>query len=262
MGEQIQTGLVACVSVEDTTNRKIKIHEHTKPDKVEDRTSHIDYCQAHTGTILLTYHSNSRVNKIIGEQTLKEPIYDFTTEDHVRHTVWSLDHDSTINIQTIFKNEIEFLYIADGHHRSKSAVNYSKKMEEIDPGYSIDAEYNYYPAMIAPDDQLYVMDYNRIVKNLNGLEKNEFIKKIGKKFNIHVQENPYKPLEKYTFGMYLDKKWYSLEYVNKSEVKDDIIKNLDVSILHDNIIEPVLDISTPQRDSRIDFIGGDRKSVV
>src|SRR3712207_539722 len=131
-------------------------------------------------------------------------------------------------------------------------------MEEIDPGYSIDAEYNYYPAMIAPDDQLYVMDYNRIVKNLNGLEKNEFIKKIGKKFNIHVQENPYKPLEKYTFGMYLDKKWYSLEYVNKSEVKDDIIKNLDVSILHDNIIEPVLDISTPQRDSRIDFIGGIR----
>jgi len=258
MDERIQIGLVACIAVEDSLNGKIKIHEHTKPDKVEDRTKHIDYCQAHTGTILLTYHNNNRIDKIIGEQTSKMPLYDFTTEDNIRHTIWTLDNDSTIKIQILFRDTVDALYIADGHHRSKSAIDYSQKMKKIDPDYSINSEYNYYPAMIAPDNQLYVMDYNRLVSDLNGLEKKEFLEKIGEKFYIYPQDEPYKPNKKYTFGMYLDKKWYALEYIDNDRTQDDVIKNLDVSILHDNLIEPVLGISMPQKDQRIDFIGGIR----
>ena len=258
MDGRVQTGLVACVRIDDSINNIIKIHEHTKPDKVEDRTKHIRYCQAHTGTILLTYHEDEKINKIIEDETLKMPLYNFTTDDNISHTVWKLEKELGQKIEELFDKNVGALYIADGHHRSKSAVNYAVSMKEIDPDYNPDKEYNYYLAMIAPKNQLYVMDYNRILRDLNGLDKDEFFEAIKENFYISPQAKAYKPDKKYTFGMYIDKNWYKLELINLDQLGDGTVKNLDVSVLHDLLIEPILDIEVPQKDPRIDFIGGIR----
>lgn len=255
---RIQTGLVACVSIEDAINGNIKIHENTKPDKVEDRTKHIHHCQAHTGTILLTYHENEDIDNIVEKEITKTPLYDFTTSDEIRHTIWKLEKDVSEKIEELFDKKVDTLYIADGHHRSKSAIDYAHYMKKNDTTHKEDKGYNYYPAMIAPKNSLYVMDYNRVLKDLNGLEDIEFINLLKKNFYIYLQEKAYRPNEKYTFGMYLGKKWYKLELKDRDMIGDDIVKKLDVSILHDKIIEPILDISIPQKDPRIDFIGGIR----
>lgn len=256
MGNVVQTGIVACVSVDETINGKIKKHEHTKPDKVRDRIKHIEHCKANTGTILLTYYTEDNIEDIVNKKTKEEPIYDFESEDGVRHTVWILDEEESKLVERAFE-KVENLYIADGHHRSKAAQEYALKMRKENPQYTGEEEFNYYLAMIAPKDNLYVMDYNRVVKDISGLEKDEFIEKIKKNFKVEKSNKKVKPCKKYQYGMYIDGQWYVLEFKDREKLKG-LIESLDVSVLHDYLIEEILAINEPQKDLRIDFIGGIR----
>lgn len=250
----VQVGIVACVSVEDSIEGRIKKHENVKPDKVEDRTNHIRYCNGNTGTVLLTYKNNSVVDIVTAKTMNEDSLYDFYSDDDIRHTVWKVDKDDELQIVNAFK-EVENLYIADGHHRVAAAENYAQEMKAKDDFY--EEENNFFLAMIAPKDNLYVMDYNRVVNGLNGYSKDKFLDEIKKKFTVEKSESEFRPRQKYEFGMYIDRQWYRLEYIFKDK-KVDLLDSLDVSVLQKNIIECILGISEPQKDKRIDFIGGIR----
>ena len=260
MNKRSQVGIVACVSIEDSLNGVIKKHEYTKPDKELDRTNHIRYCNANTGTILVTYRNNASINEIINNYMDKEnSIYDFFTNDNIQHTVWRIYQKEVINkIIEEFKN-IPYLYIADGHHRAAAAENVAKEMRNKNNNYTGEEEFNYYLAMISPDEDLLVLDYNRVVKDLNNLSEVEFINKIKENFKVtEVDEVLYKPNKKGIFGMYLNYKWYELKANENLLAETDTVKSLDVSILHDYIINPILGIDNPRNDKRIDFVGGIR----
>ena len=261
MDGRAQTGLVACVSVDDNINGVIKIHEYTKPDKELDRTNHIKYCNANTGTILLTYKNREKVDEIIDYYVKNElPIYDFISDDGVFHTVWRIDRKEDLKELVDEFDKIPHLYIADGHHRSASAVNVAKEKRDANPNYKGDEEFNYYIAMISPENDLEVMDYNRVVKDLNGNTKEEFLDKIAEKFDVEkVKGNtPYKPQKKGDVGMFLDGDWYRIEFGKRYTKVRDEVKSLDISILQDNILDNILGIKDPRRDKRIDFVGGIR----
>lgn len=260
MNGKSQTGLVACTSIDEYIENKIKKHELTRADKEEDRIRHVDTCNANTGPIFLTYKNKENIDKIINKAIENEPIYDFTAEDGIKHTVWLIDNDEVINSLISEFKSIPALYIADGHHRNASAVKVGLKRRQENPNYTGDEEFNYYLSVIFPDNQLYIMDYNRVVKDLNGLSKDEFIAKVSEKFDV-VEYNGndcYKPSEKHTFGMYLDKKWYSLKAKDAIVDENDTVACLDVSILQKELLSPILGIGDPRTDKRIDFVGGIR----
>lgn len=260
MNGKSQTGLVACTSIDEYIENKIKKHELTRADKEEDRIRHVDTCNANTGPIFLTYKNKENIDKIINKAIENEPIYDFTAEDGIKHTVWLIDNDEVINSLISEFKSVPALYIADGHHRNASAVKVGLKRRQENPSYTGDEEFNYYLSVIFPDNQLYIMDYNRVVKDLNGLSKDEFIAKVSEKFDV-VEYNGndcYKPSEKHTFGMYLDKKWYSLKAKDAIVDENDTVACLDVSILQKELLSPILGIGDPRTDKRIDFVGGIR----
>lgn len=260
MNGKSQTGLVACTSIDEYIENKIKKHELTRADKEEDRIRHVDTCNANTGPIFLTYKNKENIDKIINKAIENEPIYDFTAEDGIKHTVWLIDNDEVINgLISEFKS-VPALYIADGHHRNASAVKVGLKRRQENPNYTGDEEFNYYLSVIFPDNQLYIMDYNRVVKDLNGLNKDEFIAKVSEKFDVaeYNGNDCYKPSEKHTFGMYLDKKWYSLKAKDAIVDENDTVACLDVSILQKELLAPILGIGDPRTDKRIDFVGGIR----
>jgi len=257
-GNRSQTGLVACASVLDYENDVIKKHELTREEKEIDRINHVNNCSAHTGPIFMTYRNNNEISKIINTYLENKPLYDFYSEDEVRHTVWVINEERDINkIVSVFKN-IEKLYIADGHHRSASAYKVAKKRREEAKEYSGEEEFNYFLSILYPDIELEILDYNRSVKDLNGLSKEEFIKKVEEKFEVFEGLERVKPKEKHTFGMYLDKKWYLLKSKKGTFDKKDIIGSLDVSILQNNLLKEVLGIDDPRTSDRIEFIGGVR----
>lgn len=261
MNGRDQIGLVACVSVDDSINGVIKIHEYTKPDKELDRTKHIKYCNANTGTILLTYKNREKVDELVDFYVKNElPLYDFMSDDGVFHTVWRIDRQQDLDELVSEFDKIPYLYIADGHHRSASAVNVAKEKRLENPNYTGDEEFNYYIAMIAPENNLEVLDYNRVVKDLNGNTKEEFLNKIAQKFEIErvAKNKQYKPEQKGTVGMFLDGDWYKIKFDDKSINDPDEVKSLDISILQDNILDDILGIKDPRRDKRIDFVGGIR----
>ena len=260
MNGKSQTGLVACTSIDEYIENKIKKHELTRADKEEDRIRHVDTCNANTGPIFLTYKNKENIDKIINKAIEKEPIYDFTAEDGIKHTVWLIDNDEVINSLISEFKSIPALYIADGHHRNASAVKVGLKRRQENPSYTGDEEFNYYLSVIFPDNQLYIMDYNRVVKDLNGLSKDEFIAKVSEKFDVaeYNGNDCYKPSEKHTFGMYLDKKWYSLKAKDAIVDENDTVACLDVSILQKELLSPILGIGDPRTDKRIDFVGGIR----
>ena len=261
MNGRDQIGLVACVSVDDSINGVIKIHEYTKPDKELDRTKHIKYCNANTGTILLTYKNREKVDELVNFYVKNElPLYDFMSDDGVFHTVWRIDRQQDLDELVSEFDKIPYLYIADGHHRSASAVNVAKEKRLENPNYTGDEEFNYYIAMIAPENNLEVLDYNRVVKDLNGNTKEEFLNKIAQKFEIErvAKNKQYKPEQKGTVGMFLDGDWYKIKFDDKSINDPDEVKSLDISILQDNILDDILGIKDPRRDKRIDFVGGIR----
>lgn len=255
-----QTGIVGCTSVDEYLSGKIKKHELTRADKEQDRIRHVDTCNANTGPIFLTYKAKAEIDKIVEEKTKTEPIYDFTADDGIKHTVWLIDDEKTINaLEDSFK-AVDSLYIADGHHRNASAVKVALKRREENPNYDKDAEFNYYLSVIFPDNQLHIMDYNRVVKDLNGLSKAEFFDKIKEKFEISEYNGGgcYRPENMHSFGLYIAKKWYKL--TAKAEIIDenDPVSSLDVSILQNELLHPILNINDPRTDKRIDFVGGIR----
>lgn len=253
-----QTGVVACASIDDYRNNVIKKHENTRADKEEDRSRHVDTCSMQTGPIFLAYRAQEDLKKKIAEIKSGEPVYDFVSEDGIGHRVWVIaDSEDVAMIEKSFA-AVPSIYIADGHHRCASAVKVGLKRREQHPDYTGDEEFNYFLSVIFPDDELRILDYNRVVKDLNGMEKAAFLSKIEEHFVVEKKgKEPYRPAEKGTFGMFLDEDWYCL--TAKDELKsDDAVDGLDVSILQNYLLNPILGIQDPKTDKRIDFVGGIR----
>lgn len=260
MGEKSQTGLVICFSIDDYINNKIKKHEFTTKNKEKDRINHVDYCNANTGPIFLTYRSNKNIKDIVQKWCEKEHIYFFISDDNIKHEAWKIDDDETIRYIANEFNNIETLYIADGHHRANSAVTVGVKRRKENLNFNGEEEFNYFLGVAFPHDELNIMDYNRVVKDLNGYSEEEFFNKIKEKF--HLKKLPHgekcKPREKGIFGMYIDNAWYELKSRTAITKGLDEVESLDVSILQDNLLSPILGIEDPRDNDRIEFIGGIR----
>lgn len=260
MNKNSQVGLVACASVDDYINNVIKKHEKTRKDKELDRIKHVDYCEAHTGPIFLTYRENNDVSQIINEGMKEEPVYDFMSDDKINHTVWVISNKEKIDKLITLFNDIDYMYIADGHHRVKSAVEVCLKRRNENPNYTGKEGFNYFLVIAYPDSELHVLDYNRSVKDLNGLSKENFLKLVQKKFIIEktINNERFRPNEKHTFGMYIDNEWFKLKAKEGTFDKNDPIDRLDVSILQNNLLSPILGIDDPTKSDRIEFIAGTR----
>ena len=261
MNGRAQIGIVGCASIDEYRNNVIKKHELTRADKEQDRINHVDYCDANTGPIFLTYRAKPAIAKLTaGVMESKAPVYDFVSQDGIGHTVWVIDDDAVVEAICEAFAGIDYLYIADGHHRSASAVRVGMKRRETKPNYDTTEEFNYFLSVIFPDEQLYIMDYNRIVKDLNGYTKEEFLEKVREKFTVtpYAGEGALKPQKKHTYGMYLDGSWMLLEAKEGSYDAADPVAQLDVSILQNNLLHPILGIGDPRTDKRIDFVGGIR----
>lgn len=261
MNGRPQIGLVVCTSIDDYINNIIKKHEHTRADKEQDRINHVDYCNANTGPIFLTYKAKEKVDNAINSWIENhKPVYDFVSEDGIGHTVWVIDEDSVIEGLIAEFDKVDYLYIADGHHRAASAVKVGIKRREEHPNYDESEEFNYFLSVLFPDNQLYIMDYNRVVADLNGNSVEEFMNKISEKFDVKPfdGEGQYKPDERNTFGMFLENKWYIIRAKEGTFNNNDPVDRLDVSILQNNLLNPILGIQDPRTDKRIDFIGGIR----
>ena len=261
MNGREQTGLVGCASIDDYINNQIKKHELTRADKEADRIRHVDTCDANTGPIFLCYKECDEVEEIVADfKNNNSPVYDFRTEDGIDNTVWVIEDEELNNkLSSLLENAGAF-YIADGHHRCASAVNVGKKRREENPQYSGTEEFNFFLAVLFPAKTLAIMDYNRVVKDLNGNTKDEFINKIEDKFQVAKTDSkePFSPKAKHTFGMYLDSEWYVLKAKSGTFNENDPVERLDVSILQSNLLSPILSIGDPRTDKRIDFIGGIR----
>lgn len=261
MNGRAQTGLVGSASIDDYISGNIKKHEFTRADKEADRIRHVDYCNANTGPIFLAYRQNDEIAAIISSwQENHTPCYDFVTADGIGNTVWVIDCEETNKkLQTLFSS-VDSLYIADGHHRCASAVKVGQKRREENPDFDGTEEFNFFLSVVFPEDELEIMDYNRVIKDLNGYTKEEFLSKLSEKFTVEPfdGEGPYKPTEKHTFGMYLDKMWYKITAKEGTFDETDVVAGLDVSILQNNCISEIFGIDDPRTDKRIDFIGGIR----
>ena len=253
-----QTGLVACSSIDDYAKGVIKKHENTRADKEVDRINHVDKCNAQTGPIFLAYRANTVINGVIAEVKKEAPVYDFVSDDGIRHAVWKIGRTEDIDTIESEFNKISQIYIADGHHRAPSAVKVGMKRREEHPDYDGTEEFNFFLSVLFPDEELMIMPYNRVVKDLNGNTKEEYLDKVSKVYDVKcVGKDAYAPAEKCKVGMYLDGQWYEL--TAKDEIKsDDPVEGLDVSVLQNHLLAPILGIGDPRVDKRVDFIGGIR----
>lgn len=260
MNGREQTGLVGCASVDDYIENRIKKHELTRADKEADRIRHVDTCDANTGPIFLCYKGKAEIDYLIDEYKKNEPVYDFVTADGISNTVWVINDSSVCEKLSAFLSEVGDFYIADGHHRCASAVNVARMRREQNPDFNGTEEFNFFLAVLFPAESLEIMDYNRVVKDLNGYTKEEFIERISSFFRVEKApcDGVYHPEEKHTFGMYLEGKWYKLTAKAGSFDKNNPVEQLDVSILQKNLLTPTLGIGDPRTDKRIDFIGGIR----
>lgn len=258
MNGRSQTGIVGCASIDDYMNNVIKKHEHTLAKKEQDRINHVNTCDANTGPIFLTYRKNDEISSTVESwMNNNQPVYDFTADD-VSQTVWVVDDAKTVNRLSALFDTVSAMYIADGHHRCASAVRVGEMRRKANPDYTGEEEFNYFLAVAFPDKELEIMDYNRVVKDLNGLDENEFITAISKSFEVEKTEGRCKPSDKHTFGMYLNKQWYLLKAKADIINESDPVERLDVSILQNYLLDAVLGIKNPKTDDRIDFIGGIR----
>ena len=258
MGGRSQTGIVACASIDDYCNNVIKKHENTRADKEEDRIRHVDVCNMQTGPIFLAYRSNHVLRGIVKEEKEKAPVSDFISEDGIRHRVWVIGETDTVaHIREQFA-ALNAVYIADGHHRCASAVKVGLKRRAAHPDYTGEEEFNYFLSVLFPDEELLIMDYNRVVRDLNGYSKEGFLEKAAENFRVDTAgQSPYHPEGKGRFGMYLDGTWYRLT-ARPHILSEDAVDGLDVSLLQDHLLNPVLGIRDPKTDNRIDFVGGIR----
>lgn len=257
MNGRVQTGIAACASIDDYQNNIIKKHENTRADKEQDRINHVDRCSAQTGPIFLAYRADDVIRKEVAKAKQEKPLYGFTSPDGIKHRVFKIaDKEAVDNIKSAFAG-IDDIYIADGHHRAASAVKVGLRRRASHPDYTGNEEFNYFLSVLFPDEELMIMPYNRVVKDLNGYSVEDFKKLVSEKFDIQESDSAVSPDKKSVFGMYLDKKWYKL-IAKKDIISDDPVDGLDVAILQDNLLEPVLGIHDPKTDKRIDFVGGIR----
>lgn len=257
MNGRSQNGLVACASIDDYIHNVIKKHENTRADKEEDRVRHVERCSAQTGPIFLAYHRDERIARVIAGAKKQPPIFDFVSEDGIGHRGWRIDDTADVlEICEAFA-AIDRIYIADGHHRAASAVRVGLQRRAEHPDYDGTEEFNYFLSVLFPDDELLIMDYNRVIKDLNGLSVPKFLERAGEVFEITPLNERKKPDHKGNLAMYLDSRWFDLN-IKESFCSTDPVEGLDVSILQNHLIAPVLDIQDPKRNRRIDFVGGIR----
>jgi len=253
VGSRSQTGLAACVEVAAYNAGDIKKHELTRTDKENDRVSHVEALSAHTGPIFLTYRTNPGPSAVMKKwMDANKPIYDFKSEDGVGQTMWLIDDANVVSELIEAFKEIKALYIADGHHRAAAAMRVSGARGSADPN----AEVNRFLSVIFPQDDLIIMDYNRMVRDLNGMDKEKFLAALSEKFDITEKAEPVKPTQPMTYGLYLDGKWYEIRY--NRPVPTDVVERLAVAVLQNEVLAPILGIANPQTDKRIDFVGGIR----
>lgn len=258
MDGRVQTGIVACASVDDYQNQVIKKHENTRADKELDRIRHVEACKAQTGPIFLAYRANAVLKEIIERTKKEQALYDFTSEDGITHRVWCISGDADVKlIQNTFEG-IGQIYIADGHHRCASAVKVGLKKREENPNYTGAEEFNYFLSVLFADEELMIMDYNRVVKDLNGFSEEEFLSKVSEVFEVLKTDKACtRPLAKGEISMLIGDMWYLLKVKEKYR-SDNPVDGLDVAILQNHLLAPVLGIKDPKTDKRIDFVGGIR----
>ncbi len=254
MGDHTQTGVVAACSIDEYDTNLILKHEKTRPDKEDDRTRHLLTLSAQTGPVFLTYRGRADIDQLADEATKFEPLYDFTADDGIRHIVWSAP--DAAGLAQAFR-PVEHLYIADGHHRAASASRARATRKAKNSAHTGDEEYNRFLAVIFPSEQLQILPYNRIVRDLNNLSPEGFLTKIKERFAV-MQDGSPSPETCGRWSMYLDKRWHSLTLKDDSALLNDPVHSLDVSVLQDNLLDPILGIKDVRTDKRIDFVGGVR----
>lgn len=248
-----QTGLVCGSSVDDYENGLIKKHEFTRPEKEQDRINHIKTTGAQTGNVFLAYRNVAAIDELINTWKTKSPVYNFTTDDGIQHTIWIVNDDNTIeNISNLFKEKVNCTYIADGHHRAASAAKVRAAL-----GSTAHEGADFFLTTLFPANDLHIMDYNRVVTDLNGLSEADFLLAVEKHFTVEKANKAFSPAQLHQIGMYLNKQWYRLTAKDNSYTEDPI-GILDISILQNNLLDPVLGIKDQRTDKRIDFIGGIR----
>jgi len=258
MGDHEQTGIVGCASVAEYESGRIKKHELTRADKELERTRHVDTVNAQTGPVFLTYRSTDDLDRLVRDFKAASPEYDFAADDGIVHRVWVVSDPTDVRRLEEGLKGLDALYIADGHHRAAAACSVCRSRRENNPGHRGDEPYNFFLSVIFPHNQLRIMDYNRAVRDLNGLDRETFFRKVEEKFEIRPDFSRKSPEAFHSYGMYLDGKWHQL--IAREHLCDeaDPIGRLDVSILQNHLLEPLLGIEDPRTDQRIDFVGGIR----
>ncbi|BDU72108.1 DUF1015 domain-containing protein [Mesoterricola silvestris] len=257
MGDHVQAGLVGLCSVKEYEDGQIKRHEYTRKDKEDDRTRHVTEQGANAEPVFLAYRAVPYIDSLVDKIRATEPLYDVTTPDGIGHTVWRIDHETHIYTLNHLFDAIPALYIADGHHRTAAAIRYGQARRAAAQDPTGDESFESFMAVVFPHDQLKIMDYNRVVKDLNGLTPEAFLAKVGEKFTV-APAGDRSPKAPTSFGMFLEGTWYTLTAKPGSFPAGDPVRSLDVSILQENLLAPVLGIQDPRTDTRIDFVGGIR----
>jgi uncharacterized protein (DUF1015 family) len=258
MQSRSQIGLVAVTSVEEYDKGKIKKHEHTRPEKVDDRAKHMKIVNAQVGPVFTTFRWNEKIESLFRKVTSLKAATDFVADDGIRHELWVIDNDKMISDIIAAFAELDALYIADGHHRSESAAELGRRMKAANKNHTGKEPYNFFLNVIFPDRELAIMPYNRVVKDLNSLTLEEFLAKASEKFTIALQKGEVNPQKLHTFGFYCEGKWYLLTSKEGTFDPNHPTRSIDASILAENLIAPILGITNPRTDKRIDFVGGIR----
>ena len=258
MDGRSQTGIVACASIDDYVNGVIKKHENTRAEKEQDRIRHVDTCNAQTGPIFLAYRADATISSIVSKTKSRKPVYDFVADDGVRHRCWVVDDMVTIALIADTFDKMDSIYIADGHHRAASAVKVGLKRREENPEFTGKEPFNYFLSVLFPDDELKIYDYNRVIKDMNGLTSEELFEELDSVAElISSSKEPIRPNKKGQWSMFLDETWH-LYQVREELLSDDPVDGLDVALLQNLVLEPLFGIDDPKTSDRIDFVGGIR----
>lgn len=257
MNGRSQTGIVACASVDDYLENRIKKHENTRREKEEDRVRHVDICDAQTGPIFLACRSEQTLKNLVEKEKQTGALFDFVSEDGIRHRGWKIDGQKEIEVIRSAFDSMDTLYIADGHHRAASAVRVGQKRRQENPGYTGEEEFNYFLSVIFPEDELLILDYNRTVRDLHGLSPEEFLDRLSNIFEIQKLPEAQYPRKKGEITLFLEEQWHLLTLKAQYE-NSDPVDGLDVALLQNLVLEPILGIQDPKTDDRIDFVGGIR----
>ncbi len=256
-GDHVQTGFIAAASVADYDSNRIRKHEHTRPVKEDDRVRQVEAVAAHTGPVMTACRDSEKVEELLERATRGEPRLDVTADDGIRHSIWIVDDEELIRDITDTFEAMDAIYIADGHHRSAAASRVCAARAREEPG-NMEAPWRRFLTVVFPAGQMKILDYNRVVRDLNGMSEREFLDKVSQVFSVTPADGKVKPERRGVFGMYLGGRWYRLEAPAEMLASDDPLARLDVSILQDNLLAPVLGIDDPRTNPRIDFVGGMR----